>query len=488
MLPHYKMYIDGKWVDAVSHDTIQVRDPATEKIIATVENGDLNDAERAIQAARRAFDSGPWPKMTGLERSRLLYALAQKIKKNKTQLAKLETLNMGKSLEEAGYDINDVATCFEYYAGMCTKIHGDTLNVPDNAVSMVLKEPIGVCGQIIPWNYPLLMAAWKLAPALAAGCTVILKPASVTPLTALALGKLIAEVGFPKGVVNIVIGGGETVGMALARSMLVDKVAFTGSVEVGQAIMKAAAESNVKKVTLELGGKSANIVYDDADFEAAVDGALFGIFVNQGEVCSAGSRILVQKTIYKKFVDAFVKKTQKITIGPGLKKGTKMGPLVSETQLKRVLQYIAIGKKEGARLACGGKRPAHLSNGYFIEPTVFTDVKNHMRIAQEEIFGPVAVMIPFTDETDAIKIANESKYGLAGAVWTRDLFKALRTVKAIRAGILWVNCSQPTYVEAPWGGYKMSGFGRELSHYGIEEYLVTKQVHINLTEKPLGWF
>ncbi|RYX89259.1 aldehyde dehydrogenase family protein, partial [bacterium] len=343
-------------------------------------------------------------------------------------------------------------TCFEYFAGWATKIFGDVNPVPDNAMSFTVKEPVGVCGLIVPWNYPLVMAAWKIAPAIAAGCTIVLKPAESTPLSVLELAKHLNSIEeLPKGVFNIVTGYGEVAGAALAESHKVDKVAFTGSTEVGRLIMKAAADSNLKKVTLELGGKSPNIFFEDSDFESAVEGALFGCFVNQGEVCSAGSRILVQRSIYDKFVAAMVDKAKTIKVGPGLDRDNKMGPLASKEHFERVMKYIEIGKSEGATLAFGGnKLSGDLENGYFVEPTIFSNVNNNMTIAREEIFGPVASVIPFEDEEEAIAIANDTPFGLAGAVWTKDIFKAFRVVKAVRAGILWVNHMQPTFVEAPW--------------------------------------
>jgi betaine-aldehyde dehydrogenase len=482
----YRMFIGGEFNESHRGTYFPVMDPSTEEIIAEVPDADEKDVNRAVAAAKAAFDSGPWPQTTAQERGRILFRLAERVRKESVKLAELESRNSGKPIVEAEYDIADVATCFEYYGGLATKVLGHVNPVPDNALSLSLREPIGVAAQIIPWNYPLLMAAWKLAPALAAGCTCVLKPAEQTPLTALEFAGYLADAGVPPGVVNIITGFGETAGAPLVKHPDVNKVAFTGSAAVGKAIVKMAADT-VKRVTLELGGKSPNIFFADADFEAAIDGALFGVFINQGEVCSAGSRILVDKKIYSKFVEAMTAKAKTIRLGPPLERETKMGPLVSKEQFDRVRSYQELGKRE-AKLASGGGRPAYLSRGYYVEPTIFYDVENSARIAQEEIFGPVAAVIPFSDEAAAIRLANDTPYGLAAAVWSRDIFKAFRVVKALRAGIVWVNHMQPTYVEAPWGGYKQSGFGRELGPWGIEEYLETKQVHINLNEQPIGWY
>jgi len=482
----YRMYINGEFVESQSGKYFPIVDPSTEEVLAEVPDADEKDVNRAVAAAKAAFDSGAWPQTTAQDRGRILFRLAERVRKEAPALAELEARNSGKPIVEAEYDINDVATCFEYYGGLATKVLGSVNPVPDNALNFTMREPIGVAAQIIPWNYPLLMAAWKLAPAIAAGCTCILKPAEQTPLTALEFAGYLSDAGLPAGVVNIITGFGETAGAPLVKHPDVSKVAFTGSAAVGKAIVKMAADT-LKRVTLELGGKSPNIFFADADFESAIDGALFGVFINQGEVCSAGSRILVEKSIYPKFVDAMSAKAKTIRIGPPLERETKMGPLVSKEQFDRVRSYQELGKKE-AKIAAGGGRSSTSARGYYVEPTIFYDVDNSSRIAQEEIFGPVAAVIPFANEADAIRIANDTPYGLAAAVWSRDIFKAFRVVKALRAGIVWVNHMQPTYVEAPWGGYKQSGFGRELGLWGIEEYLETKQVHINLNEQPIGWY
>src|SRR6266849_5568702 len=392
----YQNYVNGQWVKSSSGEMFPVCDPSTEEVIAQVASANAADIDQAVKAARAAFDSGPWPQTSAAERGRMLYKLAEKIRQNAAHLAEMECRNTGKPIVEAEYDIADVATCFEYYAGLANKVLGHVNPVPANALSFTLREPVGVAGQIIPWNYPLLMAAWKLAPALAAGCTCVLKPAEQTPLTALEIAPWFEEAGFPPGV---------------------DNIAFTGSAAVGKVIVKSAADT-LKRVTLELGGKSPNIFFEGADWEAAVDGALFGVFINQGEVCSAGSRILVEKKIYSKFVESMTEKAKRIKLGAPMERETKMGPLVSKEQYDRVSSYLELGKKE-AKVAIGGGRPKRFGKGYYVEPTIFYDVEKSARIAREEIFGPVASVIPFDGEADAIRIANDTPYGLAAAVFAR---------------------------------------------------------------------
>src|SRR5271170_8064242 len=439
-------FINGEFTKPTSGNWIPVYDPSTEEVIAEIPDATTAEVDSAIDAARYAFDEGGWPQTTAQERGRILFRIAEKIRMEAARLAELESRNCGKPIVESEYDVADAATCFEYYGGLATKISGTVNPVPDNALSLSLKEPVGVAGQIIPWNFPLLMAAWKLAPALAAGCTCVLKPAEQTPLTALKLAGWLGECGVPPGVVNVITGLGETAGARIVEHPQVDKIAFTGSAVVGKMIMKSAADT-LKRVTLELGGKSPNIFFADADFEAAIDGALFGVFINQGEVCSAGSRVLVQRSIYPKFLEAMTEKARTIKLGPPLDRSTKMGPLVSREQYDRVSAYQQLGKQE-AKLALGGGRPASLTRGYYVEPTIFYDVDNSARIAREEIFGPVVCVIPFGDEREALKIANDTSFGLAAAVWSRDIYRAMRMVKAIRAGVVWVNHMQPTCVEA----------------------------------------
>jgi len=484
-----RMYINGEWVDAKSGKTREIVNPANGEVIALSAEGDVDDARQAVQCAREAFDSGIWSELPAAERARYLFAIADKLEQRAEEISRLETLDNGKPLRETAFDVADAAACFRYYAGLATKPDGQTYPVADPVQAMVVREPVGVCGLIVPWNYPLLMGVWKIAPALAAGNTFVFKPSEVTPVTAIKLFEIIEEVGIPKGVANLVLGPGATVGHELAESHLVDKISFTGGTATGRSIMKAAA-GNIKKISLELGGKSPNIVFADADFNTAVDYALFGIFANQGQVCSAGSRLLLQDSIHDRFVEKLVERAQKIVVGPGSDPDTEMGPLVSQAHLEKVLHYIELGKAEGARLVCGGNRISAngLGNGYFVEPTIFTETTPSMRIVQEEIFGPVLAVQRFRDEEEAIRLANDTVYGLAGGVFTQDGAKAMRVIRKLRAGITWINCYHPTYNEAPWGGYKQSGIGRGLGTYGYEEYTEVKQINIQLQVQPSGWF
>ena len=482
----WQLFIDGKFEDGDSERTLI--NPANGAVLCKVAEASTKQVEKAIKAARKAFDHGPWRKTTAQERAAFLFHIADKIEEHADELAELETLNAGKPLREAKYDVADSAGCFRYFAGLATKPNGQSVEVPAPSNTQVVREPIGVCGQIVPWNYPLLMACWKLAPALAAGNTLVLKPSEFTPLTAIRLIEIIGELGLPDGVVNLVLGDGKA-GQPLSESNLVDKVAFTGSVKTGK-LVAASALGNLKKVTLELGGKSPMIVFNDYDVETAVDYALFAIYAHAGQVCSAGSRFLVQDTIYDEFVKRFVERSKKIRVGPGLDEQTEMGPLVSETQMKRVMEYIEIGKKEGAKLEVGGDSPSgtKYEKGFYVNPTLFSGVKNDMRIVKEEIFGPVAVVQKFKTEEEAIEMANDSEFGLAGAVFTKDVTRAYRVVKALRAGITWINGFHSTYNECPWGGYKQSGWGRELGTYGLDAYTEVKQINLNLAPEAVGWF
>ncbi|MGE7762842.1 aldehyde dehydrogenase family protein [Peribacillus sp. NPDC097895] len=484
-----KMYINGEWVNSTSGEKRDVLNPATGEVIATAAEGTQEDVDAAVEAAKYAFYEGGWWGTPAVERARILFKIADKLEEKAEELAALETADNGKPLREARYDIDDAAACFRYYAGLATKPTGQTYEVPDGQQAMVIREPIGVCGQIIPWNFPILMSAWKLAPALAAGNSVVFKPSEVTPVTAVKLFEIMEEVGLPKGVANLVLGAGQVVGQAIAEHEEIDKVAFTGGTATGRKIMEASL-GNLKKVTLELGGKSPNIVFADSDFETAVDYALYGIFCNQGQVCSAGSRLLLEESIYDQFIASLTAKAKQIKVGSGSDEKSQMGPVVSEVHMNKILSYIQIGKEEGAKLIVGGNRikGEGLENGYFVEPTIFIDTTPDMRIVQEEIFGPVLVVQKFKDEAEALHLANDTKYGLAGAVFTNDIAKAYRVIKKVRAGITWINSYHPTYNEAPWGGFKQSGNGRELGTFGYEAYTEVKQINNNLDIQPTGWF
>jgi betaine-aldehyde dehydrogenase len=482
------MYVGGRWKLAAGGGVREIFNPADGRRIASVADGAQADAEEAIRSARAAFDDGPWRSMTAADRAALLFKVADRIDECRLEFTRMDTLNNGKPLREAEYDAIDAANCFRYYAGLATKPHGQSFDVPAPSQSFTVREPIGVCGQIVPWNYPLLMGVWKLAPALAAGNTCVLKPSELTPLSTLRLAAIFEELEFPPGVVNIVLGTGAAVGHPLAASHLVDKIAFTGGTATGRSIMQAAT-SNLKKISLELGGKSPNVVFADADFDTAVDYALFGIYANAGQVCSAGSRLIVERSLHDRFVERLVERAGKIRVGDGFDPQTEMGPIISPLHRERVESYIAVGKDEGAQLLCGGNRlEGALAGGNFIAPTIFDRTERHMRIVQEEIFGPVLVVQTFEDEAQAVELANDTVYGLAGAVFTQDVAKAHRVIRKLRAGITWINTYHPTYNEAPWGGYKQSGIGRELGTYGYDAYTEVKQINVNLDVAPSGWF
>jgi aldehyde dehydrogenase (NAD+) len=474
-VPELKLLIDNRWVESESGRTFATVNPSTGEEICQVAEADSTDVDRAVLAARAAFEHGPWPKMPASERGGLLYRLADLIENNADAMARLESLDCGKPVSVArAVDVAKTIACYRYFAGWADKVQGKTIPIDGDFLCYTKHEPIGVVGQIIPWNYPMLMMAWKLAPALATGNTVVMKPAEQTPLSALRVGELILEAGFPNGVVNVLPGFGPTAGAAIAHHMDVDKVAFTGSTEVGHLIMEAAAKSNLKPVTLELGGKSPNIVFDDVDLEEAVEGAHLGLFSNQGQSCCAGSRVFVAETIYEQFVEKSIARARKRVVGDPFDPKTESGPLVDEVQLERVLGYIRSGRADGATLACGGERIG--DRGYFVQPSVFAYVHDDMKIAREEIFGPVMSVISFKSIDEVIARANRTKYGLAAAVWTRDIKKALAVANSVRAGTIWVNCYNVLDTRAPFGGFKQSGIGRELGEYGLQQYTQVKTV------------
>ncbi|MDO4491735.1 MAG: aldehyde dehydrogenase family protein [Lachnospiraceae bacterium] len=489
---YYKMYIDGQWVDSVSKDRQKTLNPATGEVIAEFSNGTPEDVDLAVAAAWRSFyETRDWRDMDSQSRGDFLLKIADAIEAHKDELAYLDTIDMGKPLREAEADIDDGIHCFRYYASLIKTPHGGVYEVNEGFGKMhsyTLHEPVGVCALITPWNYPFLMGVWKLAPALAAGNSVIYKPSSNCVLSSVKLFEIFEEVGLPAGAANLVMGPGGAVGDAMSSHPGVEMVTFTGSTAVGQSIMRNAA-SNVKKIGLELGGKSPNVIFDDADLEGAVEWAMIGIFLNQGEVCSAGSRIIVQEGIHDAFVKRLAEKANAITIGNPLN-NPDMGPLVSESHMNKVLGYIRKGIEEGAELVCGGERytEGECAKGYFVRPTVFDHCTSDMAIVREEIFGPVVTVQTFRTKEEAIAMANDTEYGLAGAVFTSDVTTAMTVIKELRAGITWINCYNPTFNEAPWGGYKKSGIGRELGVHGLEEYQEIKQININLTPGPVGWY
>lgn len=486
-----KNYINGEWIEGTSKKTINVINPATGELIALVSESSIEDTRNAIAAAKESFYvTREWRDMDSQARADMLLKIADSIKEHAAEIAMLDTLDNGKPLREAEGDVDDGIHTFRYYAGLIKTPHGGVYDVNGNFGKMhsyTVHEPVGVCAQITPWNYPFLMSVWKLAPALAAGNSIVFKPSPKAPLSTIRLFEIFEEVGLPKGCVNLVQGDAE-VGNELGINKDVDMISFTGSTKVGQSLM-VAASSNVKKIGLELGGKSPNIIFADADLEGAVEWAMIGIFFNQGEVCSAGSRIIIEKSIKDQFVSRLTERANAMTIGDPTK-NPDIGPVITEEHMNRVLDYIKSGIEEGATLVCGGERytEGECKNGYFIRPTIFDNCKPDMKIVREEIFGPVVTIQTFETEEEAVCIANDTDYGLAGAVFTSDITRAHNIIRELRAGITWINCYNPTFNEAPWGGYKMSGIGRELGIHGLEEYQEIKQINLNLSPGTVGWY
>ncbi|MEW9676038.1 betaine-aldehyde dehydrogenase [Lentibacillus sp. L22] len=485
-----QQYIDGQWIDSISGNTREIINPFNQEVIAVAAEGDVADAKTAIAAARKAFDHGPWPTTPATKRGRIIGKIAAFIERDKEELAELESLDTGKTIEESRGDMDDIAGVFRYYAEMADKDGGEIINSPiPNSVSKVVKEPVGVCGQITPWNYPLLQASWKLAPALAAGNTLVIKPSEITPLTHVKVFELIEEAGVPAGVANLVLGAGDTVGAELSNNANVDLISFTGGIQTGKKIMQAASV-NVKKLALELGGKNPNVIFSDADLETAVDQAMNAVFFHAGQICSAGTRLIVEESIHDDFVQKLVGRVKNIKLGNGFDESTQMGPLISQEHLNKVTSYVEQGIAEGATVAIGAKRPEdpELQNGFFYLPTILTNCTTEMSVVQNEGFGPVITVEKFTTEDEAINLANDSIYGLSGGVWTKDIAKAERCVAKMRMGTVWINDFNLYFPHAPWGGFKQSGIGRELGKPGLEEYQETKHIFHNLKPEPINWF
>lgn len=485
-----RMYIDGNWTGSVSGETRSIINPFNREIIAEVPEGNRDDSIKAIKAARKAFDEGPWPHVPSSERGLIVYELGRLIERDAEELAILESLNTGKTLEESRWDMADIAGIFKYYGGLADKDGGEVIDspIPDSS-SNIIREPIGVCAQISPWNYPLLQASWKMAPALAAGCSIVMKPSEITPLTTIKVTELAVEAGFPEGVVNLVLGPGHSVGAELAESVDVDLISFTGGMETGKTIIRAAS-SNVKKLALELGGKNPNIIFADADLDVALDYVLNGVFFHAGQICSAGARVMVEETIYDSFVADLKSRIETIKVGNGFDKETQMGPVISEAHRDKIEHYVEIAKSEGATLLSGGCRPEdpELQDGFFYMPTLFANCTEDMRIVKEEVFGPVITVESFKTEEEVVKKANDTIYGLAAGFWTCDHARVKRVSSALRFGTVWINDFNVYFTQAPWGGYKQSGMGRELGKTGLEEYTELKHVFQNHNPKALNWF
>ncbi|MDY0362398.1 MAG: aldehyde dehydrogenase family protein [Desulforegulaceae bacterium] len=485
-----KMFINGKWVDSESKKTRKIINPWDQSIIAEVAEGDKIDAQKAVKAARKAFDSGIWPNLTGTERASYLFKINELILRDHEELSRLESLDTGKTVEESRWDMDGIADIFKYYAFLAQDDSGYIIDSPfPNTSSKAVFEPVGVCGQISPWNYPLLQASWKMAPALAAGCTIVMKPSEITPLTAIKITELCQEALIPEGVINLVLGPGIGVGSELAESHEVDLISFTGGIVTGKSIMKAAS-TNVKKIALELGGKNPNIVFSDCDFDTALDFALNAVFFHAGQICSAGARLMVEDKIHDKFVSELKKRIEKIKLGNGFEESTQMGPLISHEHRQKIENYVKLAIKEGAVLETGGKRPLDekLQKGFFYLPTLFTGCTADMEIVKEESFGPVITVEKFSSDEEALKLANNTQYGLSAGFWTNSPERIDKFSKGLRFGTIWVNDFNVYYPKAPWGGYKQSGIGRELGREGFGEYCEIKHIFQNFSNKPMNWF